>query len=178
MRFAAVLLLLFVVPGRTQGQSGRVQPKAKGSAESSDKDALQLRAEEVLLPVSVRTDLGKLPARLERRDFIVTEDGNRQQITSILRTSANIAFVLDTSGEISTSKNINVNRELTRKLIESLGDEDQAAVVTYGDTVNLVSSWTSDKTALGQALDLKFKPGLKAHFTTRWYMRLTRYCRR
>jgi VWFA-related protein len=155
------LLVLAAIQGHAQ--SGRVREKPAVPPTQADKDTVRLRAEEVLLPVSVRSDTGKLAPRLNRADFIVTEDNKRQQITSVMRTPANILIILDTSGEVSTRKNINVNRELAYKLIESLGEDDQAALITYGDKVVLLSSWTSDKTALRQALEWKFKPGLKSH---------------
>ena len=159
--FAISLLILAAIQG--QAQSGRVREKPAQPQGQADKDTVRLRAEEVLLPISVRSDTGKLAPRLERADFIVTEDNKRQQITSVMRTPANILLILDTSGEVSTRKNINTNRELAYKLIDSLGEEDQAALITYGDKVELLSSWTGDKAALKRALEWKFKPGLKSH---------------
>jgi VWFA-related protein len=156
-------VVLLVPLGRAQSGRVRSKPAAPQQQGDKDKDTLRLRAEEVLLPVSVRNDRGKLPTRLERTDFIVTEDDKRQQITSLQRTPANILLILDTSGEVSTSKNININRGLALKIIESLAHEDQAALITYSDKVELISPWTSDKAALTQALEWKFKPGLKAH---------------
>ncbi len=161
LMFTVCLLLLAAIQG--QAQSGRVREKPAAPQGQVDKDTVRLRAEEVLLPVSVRSDTGKLAPRLDRADFIVTEDDKRQQITSVMRTPANILLILDTSGEVSTRKNINTNRELALKLIDSLGEEDKAALITYGDKVELLSSWTGDKAALKQALEWKFKPGLKSH---------------
>ena len=161
LAFAIFLVALSAIQGGAQ--SGRLREKPAAPQAQSDKDTVRLRAEEVLLPVSVRSDTGKLAPRLASADFIVTEDNKRQQITSVMRTPANVLLILDTSGEVSTRKNININRELAYKLIESLGDEDQAAVITYGDKVELLSSWTTDKVALRQALEWKFKPGLKSH---------------
>jgi len=161
LSFAIFLVALAAIQG--QAQSGRMREKPAAPQAQSDKDTVRLRAEEVLLPVSVRSDTGKLAPRLASADFIVTEDNKRQQITSVMRTPANVLLILDTSGEVSTRKNINTNRDLAYKLIESLADEDQAAVITYGDKVELLSSWTTDKTALRQALEWKFKPGIKSH---------------
>ncbi|HEV8483923.1 MAG TPA: VWA domain-containing protein, partial [Blastocatellia bacterium] len=154
--FAMCLLMLGAIQG--QAQSGRVRERPAPPKGQADKDTVRLRAEEVLLPISVRSDTGKLAPRLERADFIVTEDNKRQQITSVMRTPANILLILDTSGEVSTRKNINTNRELAYKLIDSLAEEDQAAVIIYGDKVELLSSWTGDKAALKHALEWKFKP--------------------
>ena len=137
-------------------QSGRVRPTPNLPGDT-DKDTLRLRAEEVLLPVSIRSDRGKLPTRLEPADFTITEDDNRQEITSLMRTPANILLILDTSGYVTTLKNANINRELALKLVESLGEQDRAAVITYAEKVELLSSWTNDKAALREALDSRFK---------------------
>jgi len=139
------------------GQSGRVRERGKQPDQQSD--ALRLRVEEVLLPVSVRTSAGRLPTRLDRTDFVVTEDGKRQVINSVLRTPANVLFVLDAGGE-SVLKNLNLHRDLAMRMIDSLGNEDQAAVITYGDRVNLICNWTRDKRTLKAALNWKFRPGL------------------
>jgi VWFA-related protein len=139
----------------------RGQPKAPQHRD--DKDAIRLRVEEVLLPVSVHSDLGRLPPNLQRTDFILTEDGKRQVINSVMHTPANILFILDAGGD-STLKNLSINRDLALRMVDSLGDQDKAAVVTYADKTNLLSQWTGDKEALRRTLEWRFKPGLKSDF--------------
>src|SRR5262249_48582804 len=126
-------------------------------------DPLKLRVEEVLLPVSVRNSAGKLPGGLERGDFIVTEDGKRQPVNAVMRAPANVLFILDSGGE-SPKKDISIHRDLPLRLIESLGPEDRAAVISYGDGVNLLSGWTREKKELEQAVKWKFRPGLMSEF--------------
>jgi VWFA-related protein len=152
---SVLAIVLLIVP--VLAQSGRVRERSKPNDDQSE--ALRLRVEEVLLPVSVRTNTGKLPAKLERSDFIVTEDGKRQVINSVLRTPANVLFVLDVGGE-SVLKDLNLHRDLALRMIDSLGADDQAAIITYGDRVSLISGWTKDKKALRGALNWKFRPGL------------------
>src|SRR5262245_708426 len=161
---AAILLALIIAPAsQVQSQSGRLRGQQKPAQHHDDKDAIRLRVEEVLLPVSVHSDYGKLPPNLQKSDFILTEDGKKQVINSVMHTPANILFVLDAGGD-STLKNANINRELALKIIDSLGDEDRAAVVTYADGANLLSGWSGDKAALRRALEWKFKPGLRSDF--------------
>jgi VWFA-related protein len=138
-------------------QSGRARAPSKPV--DSQSDTVRLRVEEVLLPVSVRTETGKLPVRVDRSDFIVAEDGKRRVVNSVLRTPANVLFILDAGGDIAF-KNPTLNRDLALKLIESLNPDDQAAIITYGDRVNLIAGWTRDKKALRDALQWKFRPGL------------------
>ena len=166
VKVAFALWLVTAVVAESQAQSGRLReqtPQKPQGNRSQDDDALRLRVEEVLLPLSVRNNLGKLPSDLRLTDFIVTEDGNRREVNAVMRSPANILFIIDTSGE-SVLKNVNINRDLALKMIEGLSAEDRAAIITYGDKIDLLSAWTSDKAALRQALNWKFKPGLLADF--------------
>jgi len=163
-RLSIALLLVAALQAQSSAQSGRLKDQSPHRNQSED-EPVRLRIEEILLPVSVRNNFGFLPADLKQSDFIVTEDGKRQEVNAVMRTPANLLFVLDTSGE-SVLKNVNINRDLALKMIQSLGSKDRAAIITYGDTIQLLSGWTSDKAALRQALEWKFKPSLKADFYT------------
>ncbi|HXG94356.1 MAG TPA: VWA domain-containing protein [Blastocatellia bacterium] len=165
IKVAIGLWLILAVVAGTQAQSGRLRdqtsrPRVQGGA-TQDDDTLRIRVEEVLLPVSVRNQLGKLPSDLKRTDFIVTEDGSRRDVNAVMRTPANILFVIDASAQ-STIKNINANRELALEMIGALADEDHAAIISYSDRVDLLCGWTTNKKQLRDALNWKFKPGLEA----------------
>src|SRR6185295_2538696 len=144
-------------------QSGRLRGKPKTPQHHDDREPIRLRVEEVLLPVSVHSDFGKLPPNLQKADFILTEDGKRQVINSVMHTAANVLFILDAGGD-STLKNLNVNRDLALKMIDTLGEEDKAAVITYSDRIRLLSQWTGNKDTLRYALEWNFKPGLRSDF--------------
>jgi VWFA-related protein len=159
---ATVLWVVVVLAAQSQAQSGRMRGQQK-EQHRDDKEPIRLRVEEVLLPVSVHSDFGRLPRNLQRTDFILTEDGKRQVINSVMHTPANILFILDAGGD-STLKNVSINRDLALKMVDSLGEQDRAAVVSYADKTNLLSQWTGDKDALRRALEWKFKPGLKSDF--------------
>ena len=159
---ATLLWVSIALVAQAQAQSGRMRGQQKNPQQRDD-DAIRLRVEEVLLPVSVHSDLGRLPRNLQRTDFILTEDGKRQVINSVMHTPANILFVLDAGGD-STLKNLNINRDLALRMVDVLGEQDKAAVVTYADKTSLLSQWTGDKDALRRTLEWKFKPGLKSDF--------------
>jgi VWFA-related protein len=160
---AATVLWVIVAISQTNAQSGRMRGQPQTPKHRDDKDAIRLRVEEVLLPVSVHSDFGRLPRNLQRSDFILTEDGKRQVINSVMHTPANILFILDAGGD-STLKNVSINRDLAVKMVDILGEEDRAAVVSYADKTNLLSQWTGDRDALKRTLEWKFKPGLKSDF--------------
>lgn len=142
-------------------QSGRFRNRPLPQRDG--KDTIHLMVEEVLLPVSVHSDEGRRLG-LTASDLIVLEDGKRQAITSVMRTPANVLLVLDTGGDVTPLKNVNINRDLALKLIGALGESDRAAILTYADKVNLICDWTGDKRELREALDWKFRPGLKSRF--------------
>jgi VWFA-related protein len=160
---AGLLALIVAVAPAVTAQSGRVRDKKKPTEGEQDPSAIRLRVEEVLLPVSVRNDAGKLPGRLSPSDFIVSEDGERREITAVQRTPPSLVLILDTSGELTAVKQTNINREIALKLIDALSEQDRAAIITYSDKVQLISPWTADKQELRHALNWKFKPGLKSH---------------
>jgi len=165
-KIAFALCLMITVVAETQAQSGRLRDKAPQRKPADDDDqAVRLRVEEVLLAVSVRNNFGTLPVDLKRSDFIVTEDGKRQEVNAVMRTPANILFVIDSNGE-NHRKSINMHRDLALKMIEALSSEDQAAIITYGDTIQLLSAWTSNKAELRRALQWKFKPGQQSELYT------------
>ncbi len=159
---AIVLGFAFLVTGLVQGQSGRLRDANKRIQD--EQDEVKLQAEEVLLPVSIRASNGKLPNYLNKEDLIVSEDGNRQEITSVMRAPANVLFLVDTSGELYMKKDAGLNRSLAMNLIDALGAEDRAAVVTYADRISLLANWTTDKAALKTALQTKMRQGFNASF--------------
>ncbi|MEW6127685.1 MAG: VWA domain-containing protein [Acidobacteriota bacterium] len=168
---AMALCCAFALSGLVLGQSGRLRdqaPKRKPVTDTDDLDVVKLRIEEILLPVNVRGSNGKLPARLDKKDFIIAEDGKRQEITSVHRSPANVLFIIDASSDLSVTKDIhkdvNINRNIALNVIKGLADDDQAAVITYADKVDLLSDWTKDKTAVGNQLNARFKQGIKSDF--------------
>jgi VWFA-related protein len=140
-------------------QSGR---KPEQPAARTD-DAVHLRVEEVLVPIGVQSNTGKLPGRLLPSDIMVAEDKQRRQVTSVRRTPANILLVMDNSAEFPKFKRYELNHDAAFKVIDSLAEDDRAAIVTYGGEVQVLSGWTSDKVALRKSIDEKFKPRNTSH---------------
>ncbi len=92
----------------------------------------------------------------------MTEDGKKQRVTSVVQTPANVLLVIDASGDAMNLKDNNLNRDLALSIIDALGEKDRAAIISYGDSVNLLSGWTSDKDQLRQAVKWKLKPGIES----------------
>ncbi|MBI3653847.1 MAG: VWA domain-containing protein [Acidobacteria bacterium] len=166
---AFTLVLAIAFSHCVQAQSGRVpnvKPNATAGRPQTDDqdDTVKLRTDEVLLPVSVRNHDGKVPTYLDKKDFIVAEDGKPQPITAVLRLPANVLFIVDLSGEPNFRKDTSINSAIAFHMVKALGQEDRAAVLTYADRIDLIADWTTDKNAVGAALKSKVKPGIRADF--------------
>src|ERR671927_461985 len=100
VRAVFALCLTLAMVADMSAQSGRLRKQAPVRPHADDdSNPIRLRVEEVLLAINVRNAFGKLPVDLKRTDFIVTEDGKRHEVNDVMRTPANILFILDTSGE-------------------------------------------------------------------------------
>ncbi len=184
VKLCGLLLLMAgqaLSPVNVAGQSGRrssaaasdtVVPNAGGRQEQEDSDILRVRTEEVLLPVSVRDWSGVSVNGLNRDNFIVYDEGVRQQIRSFNRhrVPANIVLLLDASG--SVFQQMRFIRRAAKGFVEGLLPEDKVCVVQFADRVELLQDWTaaSQPQVLEKALDWRYHPGESTTFYDGLYL--------
>ncbi len=151
-----VLVLLFsitvVLP-----QSGRTPMSTKGGAQD---ETLRLRAEEVLLNVTVTDSYSHQATDLTKEEFIVAEDGQRQDIASFVMSSVpvNVVLMLDASGSIVSE--INSLRDSAMHFVGQLGPADKTSVIEFHTNVELIQDWTAKADDVRHALSWRFKPGM------------------
>jgi VWFA-related protein len=107
-RRALTFSLVLTIVGIAHAQSGRRNPiqssEADQDASSSGDSEIRLEVDEVRLNVKVQ-DPGGNPVRgLDRTNFIVAENGERQKIVSFAseRAPANVVLVLDSCSDVYT----------------------------------------------------------------------------
>ena len=149
-----VLLLLIIV---AHPQSGRKPPAGQQLGQD---DAIRLRAEEVLLNVTVLDSYGHQATELIKDEFIVAEDGQRQDIASFLISSVpvNVVLMLDASGSVVSE--INSLRDAAMHFVGQLGPEDKVSVIEFHTNVELIQDWTAKADDVRHALSWRFKPGM------------------
>src|SRR5712692_5145390 len=116
-RVYGALVVLLMLIGAAHPQSGRkVLPK-----QPDQDEAIRLRAEEVLLNVTVTDSYGHQATELVKDEFIVAEDGQRQDIASFLISSVpvNVVLMLDASGSVVSE--INSLRDSAMHFVGQLG---------------------------------------------------------
>jgi VWFA-related protein len=183
-RFVIVLVLLIVAgtlnsgpspPARAQTQSTekptlkkfgsslkrfKWDPSKQAAIETEDeeeaaaKDVVRIRTELVVCDVMVTDKQGRIVSGLTSNDFVVTEDGQPQQIThfspgSDVSVGRSIVLIIDHSRSLLPYLNTTV--DASKVLVDKLGPRDRMAIVT--DDVALLADFTKDKARLKKALE-------------------------
>lgn len=128
-------------------------------------DTLRVDSDLVDLKVSVISlnPANGLPS-LEQKDFVVLEDGEPQDISFFAAADApfDLVLLLDLSG--STGGKIKLVRKSARKFVDAIRPIDRVAIVTFTDTLQVVSGFTLDRQQLYKAIDQIEKPSGGTNF--------------
>jgi VWFA-related protein len=107
----------------------------------------------VRVPVSVLDKRGQPVMGLQGSDFVISEDGQKQDVTyfSGERRPLRIALALDISA--SMENKIREVESALRHFVDVLEPADEILVITFNENVDVVQDFTSDRARLGSALD-------------------------
>ncbi|HEU4386472.1 MAG TPA: VWA domain-containing protein [Blastocatellia bacterium] len=119
-----------------------------------------MRAEEVLLNVTVTDEYGHQETGLKKQDFIISEDGKRQDITSFLVSTVpvNVLLLLDASGSVAGQ--IDSLRSAAEQFVKHLSPEDKVSAIEFHTNIELIQDWTSSQNDLMHAISWRFRPGV------------------
>jgi len=97
---------------------------------------------------------GRFVAGLRKDDFLVYEDGVKQEVTlfSNERVPVSLGLAIDTSGSMAGRKIDAARSALERFLGELLDPADEIFLFRFDDEPELLQDWTTDRTELRQAL--------------------------
>lgn len=89
---------------------------------------------------------GALVSGLEPKDLVATLDGKPVTVSSFAPDDGGAAFVflVDISRSLRASHIVQVRKVLS-EWIDAMGPQDRAAIVTFGETVKLLSDYTDSK---------------------------------
>ena len=120
-----------------------------GTSSNDDVDVVRVDTNLVNLNVSVyATKLRTEVAKLEQKDFAISEDGHPQEISFFATTDVpfDLVLLLDLSG--STADKRDLIRKSTRRFIEAARPTDRIAIVTFADDFWIVCPLTADRSKL------------------------------
>jgi Ca-activated chloride channel homolog len=140
-----------------------VSQTALAQDKKSDKDeVIRVDTQIVDVPVAVTNAKGAAVAGLKQSNFVVYEDGKRQEIADFSATAEpfEVALLLDTSG--STRNDLHLIQRAALDFINSLRSGDRVAIIAYNTgrddrqtfpVIEVVSFLTGDRRVLGTAVD-------------------------
>jgi VWFA-related protein len=139
--------------------------KKNANAGSANDDVVKVETNLVICSVSVLDQHGKVVPNLKKEDFILTENGQSQDVYHFslgndLDVPRTIVLVIDYSG--SQSPFIKESVTAAKILVDKLGPKDLMAIVT--DDVKLLVDFTRDKKELKKALDSLYSKSKKRDF--------------
>ncbi len=139
--------------------------------------ALKVNVDSVFLNVSVRDrSTNRSIAGLQKPDFLIYEDGVRQQVDQFLPTEApfNLMLLLDVSG--STASYLRLMKQAAIDFTKQINASDRVAVATFNSNVELVQGFTNDRSAAERAIQ-KIRSGGGTAFYDALMTCLDRYMR-
>ena len=122
-------------------------------------DKVKVFTEEVVIPVSAYDDSGHLSVALEPQAIIVFEDDVRQTVRSIRRVPANVLLLLDTGGALNPAMSVSTTKEIATRLISTLRTGDHFAAIQFGNHLESISDWTTERDQLIRAINTKLISG-------------------
>ncbi|MBM3794147.1 MAG: VWA domain-containing protein [Acidobacteria bacterium] len=144
-------------------------PAAAAAQKSSADPVFRVDVRLVRLLVNVRGPDGQLVGGLERDEFLVSDSGVEQQVSTFERQTAiplSIALLVDTSA--STAKDLKYELNAAGRFVKAVVREgnpaDSLALYSFNHDVTLQSSFTRNPARIEKAL-----PNLKAEAGTSLY---------
>jgi VWFA-related protein len=108
----------------------------------------------VNVTVTVTDENGRFVPNLRAEDFVLSEDGQPQQISQFEaeRVPVSLGIALDTSGSMLGEKIVAAQTALHRFLFDLLGPQDEVFLYRFDSRPDLIQGWTPDRAAVSRVL--------------------------
>ena len=126
----------------------------EGQPSQQQDETIKLGTDLVTLTATVFDPKGKYVANLKKEDFIVFEDGARQEIsffTSDESIPISIGLIFDTSG--SMIDKLDGVQDAVKHFIETTKPADEIFIIRFSNDVEVVSDFTDQKQRLRKTID-------------------------
>jgi Ca-activated chloride channel homolog len=125
------------------------------TAQSTDGFRFRSGVELVNVTATVTDDTGRFVSGLRKEDFIVYDDGTRQDVTyfSNDRVPVSLGILLDTSGSMTSDKIATAKAAIERFIYDLLGKEDELFFMEFANHPRLAQQWTRDRRLISRAVE-------------------------
>lgn len=132
-------------------------------------DVISVDTAEVLLPVTVRDQNGRLVTNLTKSDFQVFEDGKRQPLSDLALRQAPVDVVLMVDASSSVANNLDDFRAAVEGFAVKLSKDDRISLLKFDDRVEVLLDWSKSLFQLRRALN-RITPGVFTRFNDALYL--------
>ena len=115
-------------------------------------DVISVTTTEVMLPVTVRDESGRLASDLKREDFRVFEDGREQPLSDLALRQVPVDVVLMVDASSSVASNLDDFRRAADGFAGRLTADDRISLIKFDDRIQLLQDWTKSRFQLRRAL--------------------------
>src|SRR5688572_2562695 len=112
-------------------------------AENQEQEKIKVLTEEVLLPVVASDEYGRFDPTLVPDDILVLENDIPQTVKSVRYVPANVLLVFDMGSQLTTLTR--TTRAYVLRLLATLKEGDQIAIIQNSHRVEVLQEWTTDK---------------------------------
>jgi Ca-activated chloride channel homolog len=131
--------------------------------EVSPGDVVSVDTTEVMFPVTVRDESGRLINDLTRNDFRVFEDNNAQPLSDLALRQVPVDVVLMVDASSSVANNLDDFRRAAQGFATRLQADDRISLIKFDDRIELLQDWTKSRYQLQRALN-RIEPGMFTRF--------------
>jgi len=143
--------------------------KKQPEQEVSPGDVVSVDTTEVMFPVTVRDESGRLVNDLTRTDFRVFEDNSLQPLSDLALRQVPVDVILMVDASSSVASNLDDFRRAAKGFAARLAEEDRISLIKFDDRVELLQDWTKSRFQLKRALN-RIEPGMFTRFNDALYL--------
>lgn len=146
-------LLLLILSSLIAVSTGSALSLAQQKSAQDQDEGIKLRADLVTLNASVTDKNGNIIRSLKAKDFIVNEDGVKQEISHFAAMEApfSLMLLLDVSG--STVNEIGLINRAAKNFLTELGPDDRIGVIVFAGEARLIASFNDSRLQAEAAID-------------------------
>lgn len=134
----------------------------------SSQPVIDVPVQVISVPVTVLDRRGRFVDGLTLKDFVVSEDGVAQELTSFALQSSEISalLLLDVSG--SMAGGLPAAKRAALQFVRQLGPNDRVSVMQFDETPTTLGPFTSDRTLIEAAVNQAKVGGATALYDAIW----------
>ena len=138
-------------------------PKKPKEEEIDPGDIISVNTTEVLLPVTVRDDNGRIVTELTRKNFRVFEEGVEQPLSDLSLRQVPVDVILMVDASSSVADNLDDFRRAAEGFAQYLSADDRVSLIQFDDRVVLLQDWTRNRVQFRRSLR-RVAPGMFTRF--------------